>query len=78
MALLAARGYTLAGRCRFIMLALLLIPLIRFGPRYVMLANDLVHRRQSNWSDLVLNVDSRAAADRIGHAGNLIGMGLSA
>ncbi len=41
MALLAARGYTLLGRCRPVMLALLLIPLIRFGPRYVMLADDL-------------------------------------
>jgi hypothetical protein len=65
MALLAARGYTLLGRSRVAMLALLLIPLIRFGPRYVMLADDLVHHRQSNWSDLALNEDSRAAADRI-------------
>ena len=78
MALLAARGYTLLGRCRAVMLALLLIPLIRFGPRYVMLANDLAHRRQSTWSDLALNEDSNAAADRIGHSGNLTGLGLSA
>ncbi len=35
MALLAARGYTLLGRWRVVILALLLIPLIRFGPRYV-------------------------------------------
>jgi hypothetical protein len=73
MALLAARGYTLAGRrCRAILLVLLLIPLIRFGPRYMMLADDLARGRQSNWSDLVLNEDSRAAADRIGHAGTLL------
>jgi hypothetical protein len=72
MALLAARGYTLLGRCRAVMLALLLIPLIRFGPRYAMLANDLVHGRQSNWTDLALNHDSHAAADRIGHAGTLL------
>jgi hypothetical protein len=72
LALLAARGYTLLGRCRFIMLALLLIPLIRFGPRYVMLANDLAHGRQSNWTDLALNQDSKAASDRIGHLGTLL------
>jgi len=72
MALLAARGYTLLGRCRFIMLALLLIPLLRFGPRYVMLANDLAHGRQSNWTDLALNQDSKAASDVIGHAGTLL------
>ena len=72
MALLAARGYTWLGRWRVVMLALLLIPLIRFGPRYAMLANDLAHHRQSNWSDLVLNQDSKAVADRIGHSGTLL------
>ncbi len=72
MALLAARGYTLWGRCRFILLLLLLIPLVRFGPRYAMLAHDLARGRQSNWSDLALNEDSRAAADRIGPPGTLL------
>jgi hypothetical protein len=73
MALLAARGYTLSGRlCRAVLLLLLLIPLVRFGPRYVMLANDLAHGRQSNWSDVALNEDSQAASDRIGHAGTLL------
>ncbi len=72
MALLGARGYTLLGRCRAILLALLLIPLVRFGPRYAMLANDLVHQRPSNWSDLALNEDSQAVSDRIGHAGTLL------
>ncbi len=72
MALLAARGYTLLGKCRFVMLALLLIPLIRFGPRYVLLANDLLHHQPSNWSDLALNRDSRAAADQIAREGTLL------
>jgi hypothetical protein len=73
MALLAARGYTLLGRrCRVVMLALLLIPFIRFGPRYVMLADDLVHQRQSNWSDLALNHDSLAASNHIEHGGTLL------
>jgi hypothetical protein len=72
MALLAARGYTLLGRYRAVLLLLLLIPLVRFGPRYTMLANDLVHQRQSNWSDLALNADSKAASDRVGSQGTLL------
>src|SRR5271170_5925508 len=66
MALLAARGYTLLGKCRIAILLLLLIPLVRFGPRYLMLADDLLHDRPSNWSDLALNQDSHRASDRIG------------
>jgi hypothetical protein len=72
MALLAARGYTLLGRWRVAMLALLLIPLARFGPRYVMLANDIAHARDSNWTDVSLNQDSEAAANRIGRDGTLL------
>ncbi|HEX5229227.1 MAG TPA: hypothetical protein VFW44_16040 [Bryobacteraceae bacterium] len=72
MALLAARGYTLLGRWRVVLLALLVIPLVRFGPRYAMLANDLAHGRPSNWTDVALNQDSKAVADRIGHAGTLL------
>ena len=72
MALLAARGYTLLGRCRALLLVLLLIPLVRFVPRYVMLADDLLHNRPSNWSDLALGQDSKAVSDRIGHAGTLL------
>jgi hypothetical protein len=72
MVLLAARGYTLLRRYRAVMLVLLLIPLVRFGPRYAMLANDLFHERQSDWSDLVLNQDSKAASDRIERAGTLL------
>ena len=44
MAILAARGYTLLGRWRAMVLLLLLIPLVRFGPRYVTLANDLAQQ----------------------------------
>jgi hypothetical protein len=65
MALMAARGYVLLGRRQAVLLALLLLPLVRFGPRYVTLANDLLHDRQTEWSDLAMNQDSRAAADRI-------------
>jgi hypothetical protein len=72
MALMAARGYTLLGRYRAIVWLLLLIPLGRFGPRYVTLAWDLAQHRQTQWSDLAMNQDSRAAADRIGRDGTLL------
>ena len=72
VALLAARGYILLGRYRAVVWLLLLIPLARFGPRYVVLASDLVHGRQPQWSDLAMNQDSRSAADRIGHEGTLL------
>jgi hypothetical protein len=72
MALLGARGYTLLGRWRIAMLALLLIPAIRFGPRYVQLANDLAHGRETVWNDIALNEDSQAAADQIGRTGTLL------
>jgi hypothetical protein len=72
MALMAARGYVLLGRRQAVLLALLLLPLVRFGPRYVTLANDLLHERQTEWSDLAMNQDSRAAADRIDRQGTLL------
>ncbi len=72
MALIAARGYALLGRRRAIVWLLLVIPLVRFGPRYLMLANDLAHDRKTEWSDLELSQDSRAAADRIGREGTLL------
>jgi hypothetical protein len=72
MALMAARGYVLMGRRRAILLLLLLLPLVRFGPRYVTLADDLLHDRPTDWSDLAMNQDSHAAADRIGREGTLL------
>lgn len=63
--LFAARGYMLFGRCRAVFLILLLIPLLRFGPRYVQV--------NSNWSDLALNQDSEAASRLIrGKPGTLL------
>jgi hypothetical protein len=44
------------------LLLLLLIPLIRFGPRYVLLASDLILGRPTTWADVVLNEDSKQAA----------------
>lgn len=40
----------------------LMVPMIRFGPRYVSLGNDYWHHRESAWSDLALDQDSREAA----------------
>jgi hypothetical protein len=65
--LLAARGYTMLGRWRAVVWLLLLIPLARFGPRYVMLASG-----QTEWSDLAMNQDSHEAAGRIGPEGSLL------
>jgi len=72
MVLMAARGYALLGRWRAVVWLLLLIPLARFGPRYATLAWDLAHQRDTHWSDLAMNQDSRAAADRIGQQGTLL------
>jgi hypothetical protein len=46
----------------FLAVALLLIPLGRFGPRYAILATDLVAGRPHRWPDLALNEDSQAVA----------------
>ncbi len=44
---------------------LVLLPLIRFGPRYGLLALDLAAGRPHRWSDVILDQDSRAAAARV-------------
>jgi hypothetical protein len=56
---MAGRGFVLLGRHgRVLMSALLLIPMIRFGPRYVSTA--IAGTR--GWSDAALMEDSRAVA----------------
>jgi hypothetical protein len=55
MTICAARGMAVWDRrWRAVVLLLLIVPLIRFAPRYLSL---------SNWSDLALDEDSRAASD---------------
>lgn len=44
---------------------LLLVPLVRFGPRYAALAYDDLADHPPSWSDLALNLDSRDAARAI-------------
>jgi hypothetical protein len=55
LAIPAARGLAaMPRRCAALVSLLLIIPLVRFGPRYV---------RLTNWSDLALDLDSRAASE---------------
>ena len=60
--LAASRGCVLLGRWRFAVIVLLLIPLARFGPRFVVMASDLAAGRQHRWRDIEMDRDSRAAA----------------
>ncbi len=57
LVLMAARGFSLFGRRREIVALLLLIPLSRFGPRYVWLAAG-----NTEWVDTLMDRDSRQAA----------------
>jgi len=54
----ASRGIVLMKRWRVLVLGLLLIPLIRFGPRYVLLASG----RSQEWRDIAMDQDSQRAA----------------
>jgi hypothetical protein len=57
--ILASRGLILLShRWRAALLLLLVIPLLRFGPRYVQLAMG-----DRSWSDLAMNRDSREAGE---------------
>jgi len=60
--LLAARGMVLLGRRRAVVLVLLIVPLVRFGPRYAILARDLLAGRSHEWADIAMDRDSRQAA----------------
>jgi len=57
LVLLAARGFTVAGRqTRILAMLLLLIPAVRFGPPYI------TAWRNREWRDTAMDRDSRAAA----------------
>jgi len=63
VALAGARGFTLLGRRRAAMVGLLLlVPLVRFGPRYAILAADLATGHPHRWRDLAMYEGSRQAA----------------
>lgn len=54
----AARGFTRSRRTALLLSVLLLIPLVRFGPRYISLALD----GPDGWRDVAMDQDSRKAA----------------
>jgi hypothetical protein len=58
---IGSRGLTLLGRRWWLAAILLLAPLARFGPRYVLLAANL----DPQWSDLAMDRESREAADTL-------------
>lgn len=62
LVVMAARGISRMARWRWVIVAALLVPLVRFGPRYVLLAADRIAGREPQWRDLALDRDSRAAA----------------
>ena len=70
LVLAAARGFTALGRKSALVALLLLIPLARFGPRYVLLATG-----QTDWTDTAMDRDSRATAalvERRAHPGDTL------
>ncbi|MEO7652983.1 MAG: hypothetical protein ABIZ80_21185, partial [Bryobacteraceae bacterium] len=61
--LLGARGISIAPRgVRVALLGVLLIPFVRFGPRYISLAADLASGHPHEWVDTAMDRDSREAA----------------
>ncbi len=68
--LLASRGIVLAlrmhrRRVAALLAILLLVPFIRFGPRYASLALDNLAHREPRWSDIAMDLDSQHAAQKI-------------
>ena len=61
MVLAGARGFALLGKRRWLVLPLLLIPLARFGPRYLALARG----GQAQWRDAAMDQDSQAASAQV-------------
>jgi hypothetical protein len=70
LAIAAGRGIVVAidnyGRRTAIVFGLLLLaPVVRFGPRYLMLAADDLTGREPKWSDVALDLDSKQAAAQV-------------
>lgn len=66
----ASRGLLLAFRrygnlAVLLTVALLLVPFLRFGPRYASLAFDDIVHVEPRWSDVAMDLDSRDAAHRV-------------
>jgi hypothetical protein len=70
LAIAASRGITVALAYRrkatlTAVAALLLVPFIRFAPRYATLAVVNLYNREPHWSDVAMDLDSQRAAARI-------------
>ena len=70
LVIIASRGIVVAWRSRRVPTAmvfslLLLVPLVRFGPRYAALAYANLTDREPRWADVALDLDSRHAAGRL-------------
>jgi 4-amino-4-deoxy-L-arabinose transferase-like glycosyltransferase len=57
-----AAASRLVSTGRVVLAIVLLIPLVRFGPRYAVLAADLLSGREHQWADVALDQDSQAVA----------------
>lgn len=71
MVLMAAVPLARRGAVAIVMAAAMLIPLVRFGPRYV----ELAAGRSNQWADTALDLDSQAAADLVNahkHSGDTL------
>jgi len=62
MVLMAAKALGRHKTLAVVAAVLILIPLVRFGPRYVTLARDLIAGRRHEWADVALDQDSQSAA----------------
>jgi hypothetical protein len=67
LAIVASRGITLALRWNrkvawAVLSLLLLLPAVRFGPRYATLAAADLTGRDPNWSDVAMDLDSQQAS----------------
>ncbi len=70
MVIVAARGIVLALRefrkpTVVVLVLLVLVPLIRFGPRYFSLAVEDMRSQEPHWSDVTLDLDSQRVAGRV-------------
>ncbi len=64
--LAGSRGFTIASRTwRTILVFLLLIPTIRFAPRYAKLAGEQLEGTSPVWSDIAMMQDSANVANRL-------------
>ncbi len=66
----ASHGLVLTWRARraltaVILSLLLLVPFVRFGPRYAALAYDNLLNREPHWTDAAMDLDSQEAAARL-------------